>query len=317
VQAALGRDAITAHTEVGEAGQAFSVIRKGAVDTGTTGRAYAASVFEVAAITRLAKATNKSYGVGAIVLTHGESDTTSTTFEADVVKLWTDYNQDLPPLTGQTAPIPLVQSQQHATPANAGSRSAATLAQWRSAVNHPGDIVCSGPKYQYPYIADTIHLTNAGYERLGEKYGQVFTERVLLGHDWRPLEPTSVTRNARVITVTFHVPVPPLVWDSTLPAPHQSTNSEWSQGRGFELSAGSTRVAISGVAISGNTVQITCATDPPATGLVVGYAATTDGTARSGGTMRWGQLRDSDSFAGSVTRAAQPNFAVAFEMTVP
>jgi hypothetical protein len=317
VQAALGRDAITAHSEVGEAGQPFSVIRKGATDTGTTGRAYAASLFEVAAVARLAKAMGKSYGVGAVVLTHGESDASSATFEADVVKLWNDYNQDLPPLTGQTAAIPLIQSQQHSVPTTAGSRSTATLGQWRSAVSHPGAIVCSGPKYQYPYISDTIHLSNRGYERLGEKTGQVFTERVLLGRDWRPLEPTSVTRVARVITVAFHVPVPPLAWDTTFPAPHQSANTEWAQGRGFEVWAGASRVAISSVAIAGDSVQITCATDPPATGLMIGYAATTDGSARSGGTLRWGQLRDSDPFVGSVTAIAQPNFAVAFEMPVP
>jgi hypothetical protein len=317
IQAALGRDTITAHVATGEAGQPFSVISKGATDSGTTGRAYAASVFEVAAIARLAKAAGKSHGVGAIVLTHGESDAGSATYEADVVKLWSDYNQDLAALTGQTAKIPLIQSQQHSEPTNVGSRSAATLAQWQSGVHHPGDVVCSGPKYQYPYIADAIHLTNPGYDRLGEKTGQVFAERVMLGRDWRPLEPVTVTRTARVITVTFHVPVPPLAWDTTLPMPHQSGNSEWAPGRGFEVWSGSTRVAISAVAIAGDAVQITCASDPPATGLMVGYAAATDGAARSGGSLRWGQLRDSDPFVGSVTGAAQPNYAVAFELPVP
>ena len=72
-------DYVSAQTEVGEAGQPISVIQKGATDTGTTGRAYAASLFEVAAIARLAKAQGKSYGVGAILLNHGESDAASTT----------------------------------------------------------------------------------------------------------------------------------------------------------------------------------------------------------------------------------------------
>jgi len=71
------------------------------------------------------------------------------------------------------------------------------------------------------------------------------------------------------------------------------------------------------VAISGDTVQITCATDPPTSGLVVAYAATADGTIRPNGTVRWGQLRDSDPFVGSLTRVAQPNYSVAFEMNVP
>lgn len=315
--AAPGRDYVTVHSEVGEAGQTFAIIKKGATDTGTTGRAYAASLFEVAAVARLARAAGKSHGVGAITIIHGEGDATSTTYESDSIKLVSDYNQDLRPLTGQTTVIPLIVSQQHSAPTNAGGRSTATLAQWHAGVTRPADIVCAGPKYQYAYISDATHLTNSGYERLGEKLGQVFAERVVRGHDWRPLEPIAVARSGRVVTVSFRVPVVPLVWDSTLPAPHQSAYTEWSQGRGFELRDGNTRIQISSVAIAGDTVQITSATDLPASGVVVGYAFTADGTIRSGGTAHWGLLRDSDPFVGSVTGGAQPNYAVAFELDVP
>ena len=82
-------DYVSAQTEVGEAGQPIAIISKGATDTGTTGRAYAASLFEVAAIAHLAKAQGKSYGVGAILLNHGESDAASTSYESDMVTLWT------------------------------------------------------------------------------------------------------------------------------------------------------------------------------------------------------------------------------------
>jgi hypothetical protein len=125
-----------------------------------------------------------------------------------------------------------------------------------------------------------------------------------------------VSRNGAVITVTFHVPVPPLAWDSGLPMPHQSAYTEWAQGRGFEVQNGSTRITISSVAIVGDTVQITCASTVPA-GVVVAYAATADGTTSAGHTVRWGQLRDSDPFVGATTNAANPNFCVAFQMTVP
>ncbi|HEY7373653.1 MAG TPA: dockerin, partial [Polyangia bacterium] len=317
VMAGSSRDFVGAHTEVGEAGQGIAILQKGATDTGTTGRAYVASVFEVTAIARLAKAQNKSYGVGAIVLTHGEADNSSATFEADMVKLWQSYNQDLPALTGQTASIPMLLSQQHSAPTTAGSSSTGTLAQWRIGVDHPGDIICTGPKYQYAYVSDQTHLTNPDYERLGEKYGQVFTQRVVLGNAWQPLEPTSAERSGRVITVHFHVPAPPLAWDTTLPMPHQTANTEWAQGHGFEVKSGATRIAISSVALAADSVQITCATDLPASGLVVGYASTTDGTYRPNGTYRWGQLRDSDPFVGSLTRSAQPNYCVAFELAVP
>ncbi len=310
-------DFVSTQTEVGEAGQPISVIQKGATDTGTTGRAYAASLFEVAAIARLAKAQGKSYGVGAVVLTHGESDAGSSTYESDMVTLWTNYNHDLPPLTGQTFAIPMLLSQQHSNPMDAGSTSSATVAQWKIGVDHPGDIICTGPKYQYSYVSDYTHLINKDYERLGEKDAQVFYQRVVLGHAWQPLEPTGASRNGRVITVSFSVPVAPLAWDTSLPAPHQASNSAWAQGKGFEVSNGSTPVTISSVAIAGDSVQITVASDLPASGVTVAYAFTADAAPRANGTVRWGLLHDSDPFVGYLTGMPGQNYAVAFQLNVP
>ncbi|XXX72328.1 dockerin [Sorangium sp. So ce134] len=319
-QAAAGGDHVTVHTVVGESGQPMTVLRKGATEVvsgdTTMGRAYAATLFEAEAIARLASKAGKTFGVGAIIITHGESDAGSSTYEDDLYKLWSDYNADIPPLTGQTRSIPMLVSQQHSVHLEAGSRAASTQAQWRVGVTHAGDIICSGPKYQYPYAADHIHLNANGYQQLGEKYGQVYFEKVVLGKDWQPLQPTRVERSGNVVTVHFHVPVPPLVWDDALPSPHQTAFTEWAQGRGFELWSGNTRIAIQGVEIDGDSVKIT-AQNLPASGVMVGYAATTDGTSMPGGTTRWGQLRDSDPFVGSVTRKAQPNYGVAFEMSVP
>ena len=174
-------DFVSAQTEVGEAGQPIAMIEKGATDTGTTGRAYAASLFEVGAIAHLAKAQGKTYGVGAILLNHGESDPGSNTYESDMVTLWTNYNQDLPPLTGQTFAIPMLLSQQHSEPMDAGSTAVGTFAQWKIGLDHPGQIICTGPKYQYAYVSDYIHLIDKDYERLGEKDAQVFYQRVVLG----------------------------------------------------------------------------------------------------------------------------------------
>ncbi len=315
--AAAAGDYVSVHTVVGESGQGMTVIEKGATDTGTTGHAYAATLFEAEAIARLAQAAGKKYGIGAIIITHGESDAGNDNYASDLYQLVSDYNADLAPLTGQTQKIPMLVTQQHSVPDTQGSTSASTLAQWKAGVDHPGEVVCSGPKYQYEYSTDHIHLTAASYDRLGEKYGQVFFERVVLGNDWQPLQPTSVQRNGNVITVNFHVPVGPLAWDETMPAPHQSVLTEWKNGRGFEVAAGGTRVGIDSVEIAGDALTITCSSDPGASGVVVRYAMTADGTPMPGGTSRWGQLRDSDPFVGATSGTAQPNYAVAFELPVP
>jgi hypothetical protein len=102
----LNRDYVTVHSEVGESGQGMRVIKRGAVVTnGVNGHAYVASMIETKAITRLAKAAGKTYGVGAVVLIHGESDAGDTNYESELFQLWHDYNADIRSITGQTKDI--------------------------------------------------------------------------------------------------------------------------------------------------------------------------------------------------------------------
>ena len=320
-QAFAGADYVTVHTVVGESGQPMSVIDKTAVETVngsmTMGRAYAATLFEAKAITRLASAANKKYGIGAIVITHGESDAGSASYEGDLFQLWSDYNQDLKAITGQTTSIPMFVSQQHSVPAGMGYTSASTLAEWQVGVDHPGDIVCSGPKYQYPYYSDNVHLTTQGYELLGEKYGEIFFEKVVQGQNWQPLQPINASRAGSVVTVQFHVPVAPLAWDDTFPSPHPTGYPQWTAGRGFEVLANGAPATISSVTIVDDTVQITCGSDLTGMTVSVSYAYTADGAPMPGGTARWGHLRDSDPLMGASTMTAQPNYCVSFSMPVP
>jgi hypothetical protein len=318
-QAADGGDYVGVHSEVGENGQGIVYLKKGAPQVGVNGHAYQATLIETQAITRLAGAMGKTFGVGAIIVTHGEADAGNATYESELYQLWSDYQTDLSALTGQTQKILMITSQQNSVT----DRASSTLAEWMIGVDHPGDVVCSGPKYQYPYYSlDHVHLITDGYRQLGEKYGQIYFERVVLGHDWQPLAPTTVERSdARTITVHFHVPVPPLAWETTFTPPHQLT-AEWQAGNGFELrTSANARIAIASVDLSGDdAVQITTAADLPATGVLVGYALVSEGVAMSApfvGTFRWGLLRDSDPFVGAATQTPQPNYAVAFELPVP
>lgn len=312
--AAPDEDYVTVHTVVGESGQGIEALRKhdGPTD-GETGRAYAATLFELRAITRLAAEAGKSYGVKAIVMTHGETDSGNSTYDDDLIQLLEDYNADIAAITGQTERVPMLLSQQFAYPQGANQRPVATQIQWRLAVERPDDFVCTGPKYQYPGHGDGVHLSAEGYKQLGEKIGQVYYERIVLGNDWKPLHPTSVERDGNVITVHFHVPVPPLVWDEELPPP-----VAWENGRGFEVRRRSTKIPIQSVEIVGDSVVITC-DDLPEDEITVGYAMSSGGVQMESASnaYRWGQLRDSDPFVASTTGAAQPNYCVHFEMPVP
>jgi hypothetical protein len=271
-------------------------------------------MIETKAIARLAKAADKTYGVGAIIVTHGEADAGNQNYEKELRQLWEDYNADLCAITGQKEKIQMIVSQQN----SCNDRSPSTLAQWKLSDDFPADMVCSGPKYQY-HSTEGVHLTADGYRQMGEKYAQVYYERVILSHDWRPLEPTTVQRSNAVITVHFRVPVPPLLWDTNLAPPHPSI-PEWKDAKGFEVSTSDgEKVAITSVAILGDSVVITCATDPGPSARV-GYAMIGEKERMSSpfpGTFRWGLLRDSDPFKGFGSGAVLPNYAVAFELTAP
>jgi lysophospholipase L1-like esterase len=314
VKANLGRDFVSVHSAVGEDGQGMVFLKKNAMPKGLNGRSYEAAMIETKAIARLAKAAGKSYGIGAIVVTHGEADAGNEDYENQLRELWQDYNSDLSAITGQKEKIQMIVSQQN----SCNDHSPSALAQWKVSDDFPGEIVCSGPKYQY-HSTDGVHLTADGYRQMGEKYAQVYFERVILGNDWRPLEPKTVERSNTVITVHFHVPVPPLVWDTNLESPHPSV-SEWKDGNGFEVTtADGQKVAIASVAISGSSVVITCAADPGDRARV-GYAMVGEKERMASpfpGTFRWGLLRDSDPFKGVGSGAVQPNYAVAFDITLP
>ena len=314
VRANLGRDFVSVHAAVGEDGQGMIFLKKNAVPKGVNGRSYAAAMIATKAITRLAKAAGKTYGVGAIIVTHGETDAGNPNYETELYQLWEDYNADLPAITGQKQKILMIVSQQN----SCADHSPSTLAQWKIGEDYPADIVCSGPKYQYPSF-EGVHLTAEGYRLLGEKYAEVYYQRVILGKNWEPLQPARVEREGKIITVHYHVPVPPMIWETQFEMPHQSVE-EWKQGKGFEVTTASgNKTAIVSVDISGDAVAITCASDPGA-GARVGYAMigeTNRMTVPYPGTFRWGLLRDSDPFNGVGTKTVQPNYGVAFEMPAP
>lgn len=309
-------DYVTLHCEVAESGQGMVRIRKNPVREGVTGRAYEATLIATRAMVRLAKEAGKSAGVAAIYLTHGESDTGNGQYGEELYRLWQDYNVDLKAITGQKRDVVMITSQHN----RLGERSPSTIAQWKAPAEHPESIVCAGPKYQYPYGRDALHLSAEGYRLLGEKYGQVYFERVVLGRRWLPLQPERVSRKKNEITIRFHVPKGPLTWDTTLGEPHPST-PEWSNGKGFEVTdASGRRVKILSATIRrGNSVVLDLESDP-GPGARVGYAMYGEPTMAKppfNASPHWGLLRDSDPFVGFTTHTPQPNFCVAFEMPLP
>ncbi|HET9622108.1 MAG TPA: hypothetical protein VFP84_12120 [Kofleriaceae bacterium] len=284
---------VTAHSVVGWSSHCL-------VDLNKEGgmRAYPASLAEARVWTQLARAAGKTFGYGGIVLTHGECDAGNLAYGAGLFTLWQDYNTDLKAITGQTRDVVLLVSQQSTEGVGHYDNSAVQV--WQAGVAHPGQIVCTGPKYQFVYGSDHLHLPAPGYLALGEKYAEVFDQIVNQGVAWQPLQPTAITRAGAVVTIDFHVPNPPLAWDAHLARPHLTKNTVWANGRGFEAKDATGRaLAIASVAIQGASVVLTLAA-VPSSAVTIAYAITQDGAGLQGGTDlgAHGQLRDSDALIG-------------------
>jgi hypothetical protein len=184
---------------------------------------------------------------------------------------------------------------------NSGAKGSA-VQLWQASRANPEHIVCVGPKYQYQYGPDLLHLPATGYVRLGEKHAEIFDIVVNQQRLWQPLQPHKITRAGALITLAMDVPNPPLVWDAALAPPHQQMNQAWAAGKGFEVSDQNNKpLTIASTAISANSVIITLNADPGAQKVHVGYALTQDGGGSLGGRVNGlrGLLRDSDDFAGS------------------
>jgi hypothetical protein len=95
----LGRVFRSVHSVVGENGQGMNVIEKGAAElvmgATSTGRAYAATLFEAAVIARIAREQGLSYGVGAVIITHGEADASNTNYGDELIQLRQDDEHHL------------------------------------------------------------------------------------------------------------------------------------------------------------------------------------------------------------------------------
>lgn len=282
---------VTAHSPVGWSGHCLVDIDKAGGK-----RAYPASLHEAAIFKSLANAAGKTFGYGGMILTHGECDGNNANYGAGLYALWQAYNTDLKAITGQSRDVVLFASQQSTI--SPGNRNNSAVQLWRAGVEHPGQIICIGPKYQYGYSSDNLHFQAAGYIRLGEKHAEVFDLVVNQGRAWKPLQPSAIARDGAKLTITFDVPDPPLAWDDHVAPPHQTANTAWAKGRGFEvLDAANAPLEIADAAIKDNTVVLTLAAVPTGA-LTVSYAITQDGTGLQGGTAlgMYGQLRDSDAF---------------------
>ena len=204
---------------------------------------------------------------------HGEADYKaglSNSYEANLVQWQSDYQNDLAALTGTNVNVPLFTNQLDS--ANTGEMAVAQLQAHR---DHPGKINLTGPKYQYHYASDHVHLTNTSYRLRGEMFAKVIKKVTIDGTGWDPLMPTSVIGSGTSMVVSYHIPVGSLVLDTTNVAQRPNYGFEFTQTGGNSVTVNSVQL------INNNTqVQVGLSAVPTGTNprlrYAWGYPARTD-----------------------------------------
>jgi len=292
----------------GRSGNSYWCLRKGSCPwwpDKSYVQPFAEAMMQVTDAKAIASGAGKSYAVRAVTAIHGEHDhyayaSGDTAFPlpgtdgvstvndySDALLEWQrDYEQGVQEITGQTVPVPLFISQYSHW--NDVPTTKIAYMQLDAHVRSQGKVVVVGPTYALEYSSDCLHFTNHSERHLGEYFGKAYARVVLEGRKWEPLRPIQVTLAGNVVTAKFHVPSPPLVFDTTRVKDPGDYGFEWYDASG-------TPPAITNVELTGpDTVQVTLASVPTGNDKRLRYAYTFYGCGGSG-TIARGNLRDSDA----------------------
>lgn len=222
----------------------------------------------------------------SVHIIHGESDTdkSQATYQGYLNEWQSDYQTDIKAITGQSADIPAFICQK-----TYQGIDAVALAQVAAARANPLiHLVC--PKYQ---LGSQIHLPNLSYIYLGEYHARAYKTWRDTGA-WEPLWPTRIVATRNVVTIDFHVPYGPLVFDTTTIASQASY--------GFQVRDDNGTKTISSVELLGtSSVKITLSSELGSTPMVK-YAGN-----------GLGNLRDSDPSVSYYNSTPLRNWCVLFD----
>lgn len=279
--------------------------QRGAViaDISVGSQPYTNGLAEIARAVELADLLyRREVAVRQVFLTIGVNDradgTTRTEMQDAVIAMCDDYNSDIPPITGQDdgVVIPLMLDQVCAPESGTFANDMA-LGQL-DAIEADDRILLVTPEYffQGDYgLLDTVHFKALGDDLLGEYKAKLLYDL----HDapspiaytaWKGCRPDSIAvTSGTQIDITFFVPVPPLVLDTT-------TLPDFGDA-GFTYSDTEGGITISSVAIlDADTVRLTMSGDISArTNRTVGYADADSASNQTDRPKVWGNLHDSET----------------------
>lgn len=237
----------------------------------------------------IAVAEGKTYGIAGLAFLQGEfnyttaygGDATKAGYKAKLAKFYADIESDVvATIAAQTQPPLFMTYQTGASYTSDANDLAIGMAQWELSQERRNWVLAT-PVYPYPDKGG--HLTSNSYRWIGKQFAKVWHRVVELGQNWKPLSPLSAVTRAREALITFHVPHPPLAFDT----PYVWRAATNYASKGFTALDASGSLAISTVEIVAEcVVRLTFSRDPVGP-VFIRYA---DKATHSGN----GCLRDSD-----------------------
>lgn len=227
-----------------------------------------------------AVALNDELRVYMIHLMQGERDqdigTTEASYLSTLQSLYDDYNADLKAATGQSQDVlGIVQDQMDAD--RDMTIGLAQLKAHRQFAFH----TLAGPRYHLPRFSDELHLINVGYYKLGEIHARA--HNAVRDGGWEPVHPWQISIDGTTVRVRFHVPVMPLVFDTTTVAAVTDMGFSY-HDTASPLDGGPMSADIVNVAIEADSVLLELDQAPGGADPHIAY----------GSINRHGNLRDSD-----------------------
>ena len=246
----------------------------------------------------------------AIFSVQGESDAGVTNYGSVLTNFQHGYETDLNAINGDSAAIPVLCTQIPTYTSNTVGVQYVNDQMLTLQETNASKVVLVGPRYQYPYGSDHIHLTQLGYELMGELYGRAMFNLLSTGA-YTPLRPTNIVLSAGTnLTVSFTGYEGTLVLDTNSFAWLTQTNY------GFSYSDGSGGATINTVAlVSSNQVKLTLNTDITAhTARFLQYAQNSSTNNNGAGTTAGpgGNLRDASATVGVISGSNVWNWCVGF-----
>ncbi len=238
----------------------------------------------------LAQSQGLTYGMPLMGWAHGEQDnkpsvgTTIQQYKGGMQSLIGLVDAHLKTLDPNLSLEGLITTQLCSFKTSGRSEPHIELAIYQAATEPNSNIYLACPLYIFDY-ADGYHITGVSSKWMGGYIGLVHKRVLVDGEDWKPVHPISHVKQGRILEVKFHVPVQPLVFDTS----HIALNTNY----GFSLVDGANNpLSISSVVITqGDTVKI-IAVDPIPSGAKLRYAWTPSAQPNRSTGPR-GNLRDS------------------------